>query len=408
MEDVLEQPVEELEVPAAEPVEGEQPETPVVEGEPKEGEAGLDKTPVTSLFTADGKSLDPTIRKAIDKIKAENPSAAKVIGKSLFRLAELDREFPRGLTEVRELRDQVEEFGGVDGLKQKAEDAQLFDTLSNQYLKGDPAFVADMVKSGPESLVTLAPLIMDEFAKLSPETFAAHVGRVIYADLQRNEIPLLMARFADVIGDNPKALEYFQQINSYLGGFRTLATTDVKPPKLKAAEDKPVGAETTNVAQQWESEAATGRATIAIGEFKRLTAGKTLSGDNRAEIEEFFRARSKVLAAKYFPNWTQTADNYLKAGQKSSYLRLMASIDRRVVPEAIQYAVGKVVRPGAPGSKPAPIAARPAVKNAAPQNGYKFVGKMPASENIDWFQTGPTSIKQNRAVLKDGSRVQWR
>jgi hypothetical protein len=408
MEDVLEQPVEELEVPAAEPVEGEQPETEVVEAEPKEGEPGFDKTPVTSLFTADGKSLDPTIRNIIDRIKAENSSAAKVIGKSLFRLAELDREFPRGLTEVRELREQVEKLGGVDGLKQKAEDAQLFDTLSGQYLNADPAFVADMVKASQESFVTLAPLIMEEFAKASPETFAAHVGRVIYADLQRNEIPLLMARFADVLGDNPKALEYFQQINSYLGGFRTLASTEIKPPKPKAAEDKPSGAETTNVAQQWESEAATGRATIAVGEFKRLTAGKTLSGDNRAEIEEFFRARSKVLATKYFPNWTQTAQDYLKAGQKSSYLRLMASIDRRVVPEAVQYAVGKVVRPGTSGAKPTATVVKPVAKGATPVNGYKFVGKMPATDQIDWFHTGPASIKKNQAVLKDGSRVQWR
>jgi len=78
-EDVLDAPVEELEVPAAETTDSELPETPAVEGEQPEGEKPIDKTPVTSLFTADGKSLDPTIRKAIDKIKTENPSAAMIV-----------------------------------------------------------------------------------------------------------------------------------------------------------------------------------------------------------------------------------------------------------------------------------------------------------------------------------------
>lgn len=407
-EDVLDAPAEELEVPAAETTDSELPETPAVEGEQPEGEKPIDKTPVTSLFTADGKSLDPTIRKAIDKIKAENPSAAKVLGKSLFRLAELDREFPRGITEVRELRDQVEELGGVDGLKQKVEDAQLFDTLSNQYMKADPAFVEDMLKSSPESFAALAPLMMDKFAQAAPEMFAAHVGRVIYADLQRNEIPLLMARFSDVIGDNPRAMEFFKQISEYLGGFKTLATSQVEPPKPKAAPEKPPVDESATRAGQWEQEAATGRAALAVPEFKRLTAGKEVPSEDRAQIEELFKARSKVLASKYFPNWHENAQNYLKSNQKSAYLRLMASIDRRVVPEAVQYAVSKTIRPGTPGAKSAAVQVKPAVKIAPPANGFKFVGKMPPNDQWDWNRTSSSMVKENKCVLKDGSRVQWR
>ena len=415
MEDVLDAPAEELEVSPVETPESELPETPAVEGETPEGEQAIDKTPVTSLFTADGKSLDPTIRKAIDKIKAENPSAAKVLGKSLFRLAELDREFPRGITEVRELRDQVESLGGVDGLKEKVEDAKLFDTLSSQYMKADPAFVEDMVKSSPESFVALAPIMVRKFLETDPSTgkirypgFVNDIARVVSSDMNAGKILLTMERLADTIDGNPKAIDQFNRIYQYLTAWDSLASQQPEIQKPKAEPEKPPVDESATRAGQWEEESATGRAALAVSEFKRLTNGKTVPSEDRLQAEELFKARAKALAVKYFPNWHETAQGYLKSNQKSAYLRLMASIDRRVVPEAVQYAVSKTIRTGTPGAKPAPVSAKPGNKVVPPANGFKFVGKMPPNDQWDWNRTSPSMVKENKCILKDGSRVQWR
>ncbi len=51
------------------------------EGEQQEGEQEqeTEKTPVTSLFQADGKKLDPQVSSTLAKIKTENPDLGKLL-----------------------------------------------------------------------------------------------------------------------------------------------------------------------------------------------------------------------------------------------------------------------------------------------------------------------------------------
>src|SRR4051812_2981055 len=97
-----EQPLSEEETPET----SETPETPAEEGDPK--------TPVTSLFQPDGKKLDPQVSATLAKLKTENPELGKLLTRAVYRVAEIEREFPGGVTEAKELRDKVEELGGVN------------------------------------------------------------------------------------------------------------------------------------------------------------------------------------------------------------------------------------------------------------------------------------------------------
>ena len=118
----------------AEPIEAE--EEPVEGQEPAEGadklpaEGEVEQPEVTSLFDVDGKRIAKPIRDTLAKIKAENPSVGKLITDAVFRTAEFRREFPGGLTEAKEIRDKVEEFGGLSQITEDLESGRELSALA--------------------------------------------------------------------------------------------------------------------------------------------------------------------------------------------------------------------------------------------------------------------------------------
>jgi hypothetical protein len=410
MDAVLDLELPELEEPIAQPDAAEpdaaKPETP--EGEQSAAE------PVTSLFAPDGKKLAPAVRDTLGKLKTENPEVGKLLTKAVYRVAELDREFPGGLTEVRELRDKVEEFGGITGIQEKIEGAAELTTLADQYMAGDPAFVEDMIRSSPESFALLAPIVFSKYAEVNPEAFGSSIGRVVYNDLQRNDIPLLMARMGDMIGDNPRLAQAFDQLNGYLGGFKTLAEKPVAAGKPKAApEARPANQSAQREedlrAREWKVERDSLQRSIVDDAYSKALAGRKPSTEDRAMIKELFATRSAAAADKLFPGWKDKAQRFIKANDKEGYLRYVKSIYARIVPETMGSAVtatmkGKAApaapKPGAPAAngKPAP----PAVP------GFKPAANEPGSFDIDYGRTSTEMLRQNRAVLKNGERVSWR
>ena len=399
------------------PVEGEGEGTAEgAEGEAQgsEGEAQGEQQPVvTSLFQTDGKKLDPTVSKKLAAIKAENPALGKLLSKAVYRVAELDREFPGGLSEARELREKVEEFGGVEGIQSKIDGVKELQSLADYYMAGDPAFVEDMAVSSPESFAKLAPLVLQKYSESQPEAYAAHVGRVVYGDMQRNEIPLLMMRLIDVVGDNAKAGELIGQLNTYLGGFKALADKKVDPVR-SAAQAQPKKDDLSKReeelrSKEWRAERDVAQKNIVNAEYAKALAGRKPDAEERGQIRELFSMKAARLADNLFKGWQAKAQGYIQRDDKPGYLRFMQSIYKRVAPEAMAAAVngtmkGKAAAPVNRQQKPA-VNGKPVV--AAPA-GFTPVAKEPGSYEIDYGRTTKEMIGKNQAVLKDGKKVQWR
>ena len=394
-----------------EPTEGEQ----AAEGQEGEQQAAGHE-PVTSLFQPDGKRLDPTVRGALDKIKAENPDVGKILTKSIFRLAELDREFPGGLTDVRELRDKVEELGGITGIEQKIEGATELQELAVQFDAGNPAFVDDMVASNPESFAALAPVVFAKFAELQPESYAAYVGRVVYSDFTRNGLPLMLQRLADFIpADNPKAAELYNSIWGYLEGFKALADKPMataRPRQEQRQPDASAQREEQLRAREWKVERDSVQRSIVREAETSTLAGRKPNNEEGAQIRELFLIRSKSTADKLFPGWGDKSQRFIKNGDKAGYIRYMTAIYRRVVPEAMASAVNSTLRgsrkPAATTNGAQPK--KPVAAGAAQQaNGdWKPVSAEPGTWDIDMNRTNTAMLQQNRAILRDGRRVSWR
>lgn len=376
---------------------------------------GGDKTPVTSLFQADGKKLDPQVSTTLANIKKENPELGKLLTRAVYRVAEIDREFPGGVTEAKELRDKVEEFGGIEGIEQKLESLVEMDGLATAYMSSDPAFVEDLVESSPEAFSALAPLVFQKFHEINAEGFSAYMGRVVLGDMQANGVPLMMQRLQDLIpADNDKLQKAFEVVNQYLGGFQALAQKPLPSAKAKPGSGSGNGKgdelskrEEALRAKEWQSERDTMQRGIVNNEYTKCLAGRKAGSEEKAQILELFLSRSKAAADRIFPGWNEKAQRYISSNDKAGYLRWMKSIYSRVVPEAMASAVTSTMR----GKKAAAPAKKPGAGGGtvvAPIAGFKPVAKEPGTWEINYSLTTQAMLRENRAVLKDGSKVAWK
>jgi signal recognition particle subunit SEC65 len=408
----------ELDVPELE-TDLEELETETPEGEEETPESETDKPkdetdkPVAPAKLFDGKKLTAGAKEALAKLKEEAPGVAKSITKALYRVAELDREFPGGLKEARELRSAIEEYGGVAGLATLKTNLGEFDSIAAQFDAADPAFVEDMVTSNAQSFAKLAPVVFAKYAEIHPEGFEAYVGRIVFNDMNRAGLPLLMSRMQDVLGENPKALEYFEQLNSYLGAFRTMAEKPIDLTKVKAGEKPPANdalnkREEELTAKEWKMDRDSVQRSMADLEYRQALAGRKPSTEEKADILERFQMKAANLAAKVEPKWAEKSQRFIANKDKAGYLRFMKSLYARVIPDAMSEAVNKTLRSARPTGGKAPLkrAATPGQKRAA-NEGFKPVPEEPGSYDIDYGRTPDWMVKQNRAILNDGRRVSW-
>lgn len=408
-----------LELEIETPEELETPETPVegAEGEQPQGENadGEQKPPITSLFQADGKKFDPQVSSILSKIKGENPEAGKLLMRALNRVGELDREFPGGLNEVREMRDKIEELGGVPGIEEKLQGAAEMDTIAQQFMGADPAFVDDLIESSPEAFNALAPVVFAKYAEQNPDGFQGYIGRLVFGNMQEAGIPLLLMRIGDLVADKPQATEALKQLNDYLGGFKAMAqkpVAEAKPGKTAPQpkkDDLSVREERLR-SQEWNAERTAIQKNIVNGEYKKSLNGRTATSEERAQIQELFLSRSAKAADRIFPGWQQKAERYIKSNDKTGYIRYMETIYRRIVPEAVASAVSSTMRGKAAGTQQKPQAPqqKPGSPAARAPEGFTPVAKEPGTWEIDYGRTSQAMLRQNQAVLKDGKKVAWR
>jgi hypothetical protein len=401
-EDLLELNEEETE---EQPADGEQPAEGADNAEqPAEGQ----EEQVTSLFDADGKKVAEPIRKTLAKLKTENPSVGKLITDAVYRAAEFRREFPGGLTEARELRDRVEELGGIDTVREQLAGAAELNELARAFANGDPAFVDDMVVSDKEAFSSLAPVVFDRYKEVSPEGWSSYLAKAIYSDIQANDIPLYVMRLADVVKDKPEAVQLLQAISGYLGSFKELAAkTPAAPQRRTVEQPRSDNREEQLRAREWNADRRELQTTIKTAAITRALAGRKPNTEEKAQIEELFTTRAARLAKNYFKDWEKVSQGYIARDDKRGYLRYMESIYRRVMPEAMSSAVASTLKGQRPASTGA--LAKPGAKVAVkPAEGFTLVAKEPDTYNIDYGRTSRAMLAENKAILRDGKKVQWR
>lgn len=409
----LETPLEDIE---EELPEGEAKAEGETDGQEEQPDGEKPPAP-TSLFQPDGKKLDPAIKTLLGEIKAKSPEAGRLVSKALYDVAELRREFPGGLSEAKELRDKIDGLGGVSAIEERIGDLEYFDGIDKKFTSGDPAFVDDLAGADPAAFSKIAPAVFAKFAEVSPDGWKKYIGGIVYGDFQRNEIPVQISRLADSLRrkDEAGAIESFNAISAYLSTFKELAELRVEAPRGKAPESRTDDLSKREMdlrAREWQSDHAQIERGIVQEEYRAAVGSRKPSTEEKAQIQELFLAKRQTLAKQYFPDQAKKLDALRNANDKAGFMRLATVMHKRVAPEAMRWAVSRTLKPAKATTSKLNQQQREQPRQQSQQNGagiFKFVGAEPDTWAIDYSYPGIKQLLgENKAVLKDGVKVQWR
>lgn len=363
----------------------------------------------------DGKRLSASAKATLEEIKAKDPRLAAQIKSALFSADALKRALPGGLKEVGELRQSIEELGGPEGIARIREEQAEWNALDQQFVSGDPRFVENIAASSPEAFLKLAPAVFQKFAELNSEGYSAYVSQVFVSDMQQEGIPLALERLQDFIGDNPRAMEVWKKLAGYVNRVAGLAAKPVNPPAKAQQQDD--GRERSLAEREqaltrndWRGAADAERLKSFSSEYARLTQGRKVTETQKAAIQELYVSRLGAALRKV-QNFNSNIDRYFANKDREGYLRYISSIYKQEIPKALRSAVESVL-PGKPGPAATRVAANTAQSGkataAAAASGYAWTAAPPDKHTIDVNRTTMDMIREGRAVLIGGKKVQWK
>jgi hypothetical protein len=390
------------------------PDTPVAEAEQPDQ---TDKITTPELKLIDGGKLSADAKKHLEELKTTNPPLAKALQRALYRGAEIDKALPGGIKELAALKQTVETLGGENGIKDIQAEVNGWHQFDEQYMAGDPKAIDFMTSEpeGREAFLKLIPSALAKYEELHPDGFSQYMAQVIGGTMGQHGIPLALERLSDFIGDNPKAIEQFNKLAGFVKFIGDLSTKQVQAPKFQQAAPDNERAQFEQERSQferekWRNETAAEQKQSFDSEWARLSAGRKLTDQQTAAIQELFGSRFDRAIAKH----SETLDRYFGAKDKNGFLRYTSQLSKTEVPKALREAFETILpqKPGPrPGTAPAPAKNGTPAKGVAIAQGFTQIAQQPnyatdvalnnPFNSIDRFRSG-------MAILKDGRKVQWK
>ena len=185
------------------------------EGEPSTDLAVIDRSG-DQRPVIDNKLSAPA-KAALDQIRTSNPTLATTLQRALFLQDRILRELPGGMKELQTMRQRIEELGGETGIQEFRGELDGWRAFDQQYTAADPK-VLDFLTNTPEAqdaFLKIAPMAFNKFAELNPDGYASYLARAVISDMEKERLPLAMMRLQDFIGENPRAIEVYNQIAQY-------------------------------------------------------------------------------------------------------------------------------------------------------------------------------------------------
>lgn len=372
----------------------------------------------------------PTAKALYERAKALDPELAKGIRQHLFQAEAFNKAMPGGLREYQALKQTLEKAGGEAGIAEKVQELDGWHQFDTQFMAGDPKAIDFMLETpeGQDAFMKLLPNALGKYAEMDQEGYTAYVMREVANDAYAEGIPLNLMRLADLIGDNPKAMELFGKIKGY---FERMEAWAKKPTNTKSGAAKPKDdpAAVSQIEQrQKDLEAREEQLTMKdLGnrvysevkptydsEMARLISKRVLSQPQKDRIAKNFQIDYGEARASI----QEKAKQYLKAKDHEGFVKYHVTESKKLIPVVMR----KVFDEMFPGAKPAgkPTAAGvPGKPNAAPLRvdpGWIQVAKQPNSSEIDWsndFNIASNMYpedrsKPGRVILKDGRKIMYK
>lgn len=384
-------------------------ETP--EGQAPQTDEEKAATAAQSLF--EGNKLNEKVKNYLTELHKADPRTAADIRNGLMQNQAIRAVLPGGVQEAKQLKAFKEEIGGEEGVQELRTNTEEFNSLIEAYNSASPKFIDELINANGESFQKLAPSIIDKFAEMDPGGFGSYVSNVWQNDMLRNKVEMIVDRIGDFLPqDNERSTQAFNALKAYFKRIEDFASKPVNSPiQKKEPDNREVEfqkKEESFTRKQWESEESSKHATLFQSTLSGLVGNRTLTAEQRSTINGWYRLKTdELLKAK--KDFNTKTEKYFTSKDQKGYQRYQESIRKEVTPQALKYAVDKVLRPTT-GVKPVPAPNQPPKPGtpapARPDAGYKMLSKAPTHDQLS-PRTTPDMIRANKAILSDGTRVQW-
>jgi len=291
-----------------------------------------------------------------------------------------------------------------------------------------PRFIDELTKEevGKEAFARLAPSLISKIAEISPGLYVSTFARETVGWLNEYQIPLMMMRLGDLLPkDNEGIISAFNHIQKFMNLVGETAKKQPAPPAPATQNGKNSNSEMeANFrqreealrTQEWNSAVVSERTTAFESELRKLTAGRTLSEQQRDAVNTLF-STNLTKALQGDPNYAKQIAAHKANNDKDGFLRVARNAFSKYMPDALDRAV-KVVNHGAkPGPKPGVTATNGQPKPGQPPAvpGATFVSARP--KNIDYQRTqlyaqqhqttAQDMIISKKAYTSEGKLVYW-
>lgn len=385
-------------------------EAPEGETQPETGER-------SDALMLDGNRPSPKVTKLLQDIKSKDPRFATQLRRALIDNAQLGKSFPGGLKDAVALHQKFESLGGEHGLATMQNDLAVFGEAYGQFADGSPSFAETLAEDNPEAFAKIAPAVISKYESANPEAFGAFLAGRLFSEMRESGLYLAIDRLQDFIDpSNEKAVNTYNAITGFINQLSQQAakkqatapnaaakTGDTRDAEFKTRED--------NLRRnEWTLDTNSARKAAFESEFTRLSQGRKVSSDQAATIKELTVGRiQKALTGN--KDFNSKLDRYFQANDRDGFVKMFKNEYATILKAAMRDSFDKIL-----GVKRGPETGTPRAQAqngtpaqpGTPSKGFTWVSSKPALAEVDMGRTERDDWLAGKAILKDGSRVQWR
>lgn len=376
-----------------------------------EGDLDAEGKPKTGAEDSqqDGRSIPPYIR----ALKDTNPEAFKKAKTEFFDLRER-RGVHATVAAAKAEHELVESIGGQQGVETLREENSYFKSASDQFLKGDPAFTAELFKEDPIAAALHVAPMLEQFRTADLEGYKTTIAKIWDNDFQQVGMGNGLANLVDAMNkkDYATAGEIIGSIQDWYKSITTLAQRAEDPRVKSLLAERSRNRETEAKTEQdrfngeYKSQSNKAVYSQAGKVFDSFFKGRKLSIEDRRDLlNEVGRiADGAVMKDTEF---LKQRDKHLANRDAVSANRVTTARYDRELTEAVKRVARRYgLVAGKPGQQRQPPGKQQQQQRQTPQ-GYIAVNKRPDETSVDWSVTSKSDILAGNATLLGGRKVSW-
>lgn len=249
---------------------------------------GSDVDPDAPVELGDGRTVPGKIKKVFEL--AKKAGVEKEVKQLWFANQRLTKAIPGGVNAAIQLARDVEQMGGVEGIREIQTELGGYHEDSQLFQSGDARWSESGFQESPESAIKHTIHSLNYMQEHHPDDFDHIVAKYIVADLGNLDIRALHANLASQ-KDNPEAQKLAAQLANYYNSRRETAVK--APEKTPDAKNKEL-TERESKAQQAEMRGREAQARAEIKPALQNSIGAAVRAEGKARGLDLTK-----LAAEY-------------------------------------------------------------------------------------------------------------